>query len=532
MKQIGFKNFRKFKDLDAMDFAPITVFVGENNAGKSTVVKGILALSDFMNQLQSIDDSIILMRDEEEDDRKKINQKLLKDIKFYFNTSYLAHIGTFKRAIYNKAENDTITFHTKLEYMDVSLNVKGNRNDDEAISGNIIMVNINLPLYNIDMTFDIEKDKVIVKFNHEPIVGGQYILNKKLQEKREKYYNLLKNDAIYTAEISSNWYPLRGNLIMSFIYLVEAAINATIVSRKHKAMGYWGPCGAPFINCSKEEIGILKNIVKTLSPSEMPEEEVLGRFRFSPMMFKPISKMLDIEYIYAHAVTQTVIYSAKDTNDYLSRTIHEFAPHQKNKSKKEFVIKWMKEFGVGKDFEIKSVGGEAHVVYITNHDGKQVNLADKGMGSIQLMVLLFRLAITLPHRGTRGIYFYNEKVVIIEEPEQNLHPMLQSKLADLLYEINKDYGFRFIIETHSEYLVRRSQVIVANENKRAEKESNTWENPFRVYYFPSDGIPYDMEYAKDGYFEKPFGKGFFNVSSELSLDLDRIDQGVYNDGQD
>lgn len=46
MKQIGFKNFRKFGYFPPMDLAPITIFVGENNAGKSTVVKGILALSD------------------------------------------------------------------------------------------------------------------------------------------------------------------------------------------------------------------------------------------------------------------------------------------------------------------------------------------------------------------------------------------------------------------------------------------------------------------------------------------------------
>ena len=49
MKQIGFKNFRKFASFPAIDLAPITILVGENNAGKSTVVKGLLALSDFLN---------------------------------------------------------------------------------------------------------------------------------------------------------------------------------------------------------------------------------------------------------------------------------------------------------------------------------------------------------------------------------------------------------------------------------------------------------------------------------------------------
>jgi energy-coupling factor transporter ATP-binding protein EcfA2 len=151
------------------------------------------------------------------------------------------------------------------------------------------------------------------------------------------------------------------------------------------------------------------------------------------------------------------------------------------------------------------------------------------MGSIQLMVLLFRLATKMAERAKPASG--TGSTIIVEEPEQNLHPKLQSKLADLFFELNKTYGFNFIIETHSEYLVRRSQVIVANENKKAETKARTWGNPFRVYYFPADGYPYDMEYAKDGYFEKPFGKGFFNVSSELSLDLDRIEQGIFNERQ-
>ena len=49
MKAIGFKNFRRFANFPSMELSPITIFVGENNAGKSTVVKGILALSDFLN---------------------------------------------------------------------------------------------------------------------------------------------------------------------------------------------------------------------------------------------------------------------------------------------------------------------------------------------------------------------------------------------------------------------------------------------------------------------------------------------------
>ena len=237
-----------------------------------------------------------------------------------------------------------------------------------------------------------------------------------------------------------------------------------------------------------------------------------------------------VEYFYAHAVMQTIIYSAKDTNDYLVKTIHEFANARIAKGSKadKFIKKWMSTLGIGCDYDLSSVGGEAHLVKIEGNDGTLVNLSDKGMGSIQLMVLLFRIATFMGRRGN------GQATIIIEEPEQNLHPSLQSKLADLFYELNSKYHFNFIIETHSEYLVRRSQVIVAKENKKAskDKKKKEWTNPFKVYYFPADGHPYDMEYASDGYFEKSFGKGFFNVSTELSLDLDRVEQGIYDEGQD
>ena len=179
----------------------------------------------------------------------------------------------------------------------------------------------------------------------------------------------------------------------------------------------------------------------------------------------------------------------------------------------------MKTFKIGQDYEITSVGGEAHLVRIQNFDGEWVNLADKGMGSIQLMILLFRIATKMAEAGIG----YGGKTVIslliIEEPEQNLHPMLQSELADFFYSLNKNYGFQFIIETHSEYLIRKSQVIVAREHF-ASQEELIKESPFKVIYFPGDGkLPYDMLYRPDGKFSNEFGHGFFDEASNLVFDI-------------
>ena len=174
----------------------------------------------------------------------------------------------------------------------------------------------------------------------------------------------------------------------------------------------------------------------------------------------------------------------------------------------------MKEFNIGVDYEIKSVGGEAHIVKIQGKDGNLVNLADKGMGSIQLMILLFRLATKMSERRLGLRSSRSGMTIIVEEPEQNLHPMLQSKLADLFFTLNQEYGFKFIIETHSEYLIRKTQVIVGDKYKTEEELKK---NPFRVYYFPADGIPYDMVYTTSGLFQEKFGDGFINEAGRLHM---------------
>lgn len=446
MRQIGFNNFRKFKDFPTMPLAPITILVGANNAGKSTVVKGILALSDFLNKndenLFGYSPIEYLLEDCENAKEKRL--KLLKEIRFYFNTSYLAHIGTFKRALYNKAENDTITFFSDLGALRITIMIEGERHDEEAVSGRVKLLKINLSEYNIDLINDIDSDKATIVFNPNQLEGTQ-----PTSESQKRYFDEVKEKKTFQTSLSQSWMPYRGSLIQSFIDMFEMLINSTVAKAPHEkdfvSVHDWED--TPFIGgLDKESIEFLRKIANIIVPNSITDDMMIAMFRFTRKNNR-FSRLSDIEYLYAHSVSQSVIYNSKDESDYLSKTIHEFAPHQKTKHKRDFILKWMKEFGIGTDFLIKSVGGEAYVVSISNSDGEQVNLADKGMGSIQLMVLLFRIAISLPLEKTDDSpnNDFHEKVIIIEEPEQNLHPMLQSKLADLFFELSCLFNYKFIM---------------------------------------------------------------------------------------
>ena len=527
MKYIGFKNFRKFEVFPNIELAPITMLVGGNNAGKSTVVKGILALSDFFSTRNEIIDDYAMLRDESDENIQRIKKDALKNIKFYFNTSYLAHIGTFKRALYNKADNNVITFKTDLGPFDVEIDVIGNKNDEELVYGTVSRVHVFINSFCIDAEFNLHEDSAVVVFHSKS--KGQ-ITNNYLRDSKslEKYFNSFGKDYTVKLTLSNYLLPYRSDFIGSLLETVELGIDATLCPNPEEREGGRFFQELPILDIDDDTLDFLRMYCEAFKSAYMGPRRYMSRtnFRF-PYTRTPLYQRnnINIEYLYAHAVTQSVIYSAKDSNDYLSRTIHEFAPLQSHKAKRDFIIKWMKEFGIGQNFSIKSVGGEAHLVWIINDDGEKVNLADKGMGSIQLMVLLFRLAITLP-QNRRDNLMPNErlgKIIIIEEPEQNLHPRLQSKLADLFYELNKNFGYCFLIETHSEYLIRRSQVIVANENYEDENslKKNT---PFVVYYFDekNDVKPYyPMEYELSGAFKDKFGEGFFDEASKWDMTIIR-----------
>ena len=54
IQQVGFKNFRRFKDFPMMDLGDINIFVGRNNAGKSTVLKAMQLMKWNLNTLSNI----------------------------------------------------------------------------------------------------------------------------------------------------------------------------------------------------------------------------------------------------------------------------------------------------------------------------------------------------------------------------------------------------------------------------------------------------------------------------------------------
>lgn len=93
MKQIGFKNFRRFANHLTIDFGNINLLVGGNNSGKSTVVKALLLITENLRMLTEDSDHFLNIRDEE---GKKVKHEYHPELNFAPNILHDAlHIGTF-----------------------------------------------------------------------------------------------------------------------------------------------------------------------------------------------------------------------------------------------------------------------------------------------------------------------------------------------------------------------------------------------------------------------------------------------------
>lgn len=155
------------------------------------------------------------------------------------------------------------------------------------------------------------------------------------------------------------------------------------------------------------------------------------------------------------------------------------------------------------------------------HSSYDELLADLGHGITQIVSTLIQIESVLIENEILEIERFKKQdyysktptaIIAIEEPEASMHPSFQSRLAEVFKDA-AERGVFLIIETHSEYLIRKIQYLVA---KSGYDEKSV---PFAVYYFSADGSYYDMGLDNDGLFKKGFGSGFFDESSNLKYDL-------------
>lgn len=550
MKKIGFKNFRRFKDFPMIELGGCTFLVGPNNSGKSTLLKAIVLVK---NNGVRLSDSRIdpILWDEENNIARlsdaRISNPILWDFSFAPQNGQTEHLylGDFMSNLNDNAQEKEITFSFQSGNTDFSIVTDGSSFDEKNPSVLVDLKKITAYNSEYDIRFEwycLNKRSGILHYTFNPKVVINYA--DEMFESNNKINKPLRFYRTYVATIPMPNYD-------TFETAYRADIDAFIAESKTadtlqtKSVMF----GVDDVNRSDSDAqGTNLLLIDFLRHAK---DAITSDFR-STTAYK---------YIETHNASNKVLLNPEDKNDYLAQTVLQYLnairverktypqrffqyldaigvdipetgiPVQtlqqymnmynvKQYDAYKFVKHWMKELKIGVDFIIKPIYNEAYIVDIEGFDGNTKSIGHLGTGSIQLFILLLRIAMAISS---------HEKVTLyIEEPEQNLHPALQSKLAEMFYEVWKgtEGRVKFVVETHSEYLVRHTQIIAAKSINNGEYTTEEINEILKVYYFPEEGLPYSMDYRQNGYFEKPFGTGFYDASGNLARELYKIDRGL------
>jgi len=504
MYKIGFQNFRRFAYFQPIEYKGITFLVGRNNSGKSTLVKALLLIYDFLKS-DNVD-----------------------SFAFGSNSIEDANIVTYGRAKNKKGteDEDFISFYYVVDGYAISIKITGL---DEKIKADVLEFTISDIENGFDfiltpptITFQSLGEKVeVVDTQNQELLNAQLELENSLKQQLKQ---ITEKSSIEYISINSDLNTLKSRI----------KDLRKIVRQEGIAPGSF----SLETDITKSNIrDIFQDVVFEFSAEyEMQYHDIQGGKKpkkifesykaFKDNKFK-IEKSIEgllklinetnIVYLGATLNKQSALFAIRDKSNPLAQAIHEYKQLGIDLDvgglAQRFVKKWMSQeegFEIGNDFEIEMHAGEAYEVII-NDNGVKTHLADKGMGSIQAMLLILRLA-SIIYKKAKDKQDYT---IVIEEPELNLHPALQSKLAELFHEVYKDYGIKMIVETHSEYLIRKTQLIVKNY----EYEVFPNKNPFAVLYFDKDFRQWNMNYREDGKFIDEFGTGFFDETRKTVKQL-------------
>jgi hypothetical protein len=117
------------------------------------------------------------------------------------------------------------------------------------------------------------------------------------------------------------------------------------------------------------------------------------------------------------------------------------------------VAQWLKDLGLIDSFSVRQLGRnrKEYEVRVRQAPGSsEVLLPDVGFGVSQILPVLVQC-----------YYAPEGSTILFEQPELHLHPRVQSGLADVFIDAARERDVQIILESHSEHLLRRLQLRVA-----------------------------------------------------------------------
>lgn len=475
LTKLGIQNFRVFgsETMTEFDFAPITLLTGANNSGKSSVLKALSLLKNSFDKNGNIEKLNFEGLDLGTYEMNLNKKKVAMFFCLPFTLPFLDDLNIF--LVISKDGVKTISIYCSEKEL---LNI-----GEFSFKGNFLEIKAKLDSF-------ISTDLGLSVKNH-------------LSKNYENYFKNSELDVPYTSEINNKPQKYNGNFINGMFNYFQDVPNTTLYLENTK--------DSEIVPTEKD-----KQFFKILS-----EDIKEGFANIS-------KKTLNFEYLTPYRANQQILHTTDNQKTDFSILLKKYFVI--GEDKKGFVNEKMQHllgFAAPIELLVENLGKElqieAYVAYLKEGTNKTI-LSNLGFGVTQLITLLMQIAVS--ERG---------QTIIIEEPETNLHPKLQNELANLFIEAYDKFKIRFIIETHSEHLIRGLQLAIAKDIY-ADKDAV-------IYYLNSPNnenvINKTLQQVEKIKFEvnggiefKKFDTGFFDDNYNIQYSLLNIQRNLFFDELD
>lgn len=442
------KNFKCIRDSGKIEVKPLTIFIGPNNSGKSSLLQFLLVLKQTVEATDTESPFSTHKREGYvdvggyEDYIFKNEKDSSLSFKLYFNGKTTIETETVIR--YKKDEVYVDSFAVDLDGKTIKINSKG------EIEQNLIDERLLSETPKIPSGGETARDQIYKYRTSEIFEVFQSFFKKEQLFRRVKFYYIPfgfpHNIPFYLRNIYS-----KELLKKKRSEVHESSLTRYETKDEEKKISEYLANIEKFSN-SMENLQFFPHDLSTTFKNLF----YVGPLREYPQRYYFISGEKPI-----HVGTR---------GERAVEVLHVTTRTSKDVFKK--INFWFRKLGFG-EVSIKPLTESLYTLLVTHptirktikkgHQDLEVNIASVGFGASQILPVI-----------VEGFYAPENAIIIIEQPEIHLHPRLQAEMGDLLIDIAKT-GKRLIIETHSEHLLLRIQRKIA--------EGSIPKEDVAVYYF-------------------------------------------------
>ncbi len=401
MYRVQFEDFRCFGKAAQVEIRPITLLIGENSAGKTSFLAGLrFALESFSGGAVN---------------------PFNRDPYFLGGFDQIAHIGGGGRR-----GAEAKSFHISVQTSDF-----GSVGAREGVGS-----------HAPEHRFSFTKGGAQPQLSHYAFSINGDQLSVSLADDQVKTTISRNGESIPIPDQARHF--SRSNFLLHDISILPLILQDFVMAPRHPSSKPSRPPGAAPPGREEDHQCFLDRLANSLRTSSRALSQSV--FSSAPVRSQPLRTYTPSEVAAssegAHVPLALSRAKANDAKDWTAI--------------REGLVAFGQSSGLFKDIDVKAFGkGDADPFQImVNIAGTAMNLADVGYGVSQVLPIIYQIQNSSRH-----------ETFLLQQPEVHLHPRAQAELGSLFVSMVARKNRRkpaFVIETHSDYLVDRVRIEVAN----------------------------------------------------------------------